>query len=122
MTTGSGSESTKVIYLIATGGTIEKVYPEQNGSVANIDSKIGRYLRLLRLPNVDLHFVPLMYKDSLEMTDADRHLILGIAAGLLKEHAPIVITHGTDTMVETGMYLHRKLPELELMGWSAADL
>ena len=46
-----------------------------------------------------------MNKDSLEMTDADRVLILGMVRGILKEDAPIVITHGTDTMVETELYL-----------------
>src|SRR5580765_518669 len=99
MTGGTSLRAMKVIYLITTGGTIEKVYSEHTGSVANIDGKIGRYLQLLRLPDVDLHIVPVMNKDSLEMTDPDRHLILGIVAGVLKEHAPIVITHGTDTMV-----------------------
>jgi L-asparaginase len=51
-----------------------------------------------------------MNKDSLEMTDQDRMLILGMVRAILKENAPIVITHGTDTMVETGLYLQRALP------------
>jgi len=33
---------------------------------------------------------------------------------ILKENAPIVISHGTDTMVETGFYLQRALPQLEI--------
>jgi L-asparaginase len=33
---------------------------------------------------------------------------------ILKENAPIVITHGTDSMVETGLYLLRALPELKM--------
>jgi len=114
MTEGTSSQPTKVIYLLTTGGTIEKVYSERSGSVANVDAKIGRYLHFLRLPDLDLHIVPLMNKDSLEMTDADRNLILGIVAGILKEHAPIVITHGTDTMVETGLHLHRNLAEIQV--------
>jgi len=92
---------------------MEKVYSEQTGSVANVDSKIGRYLELLRLPDCQLNVVPVMNKDSLEMTDADRVLILGMVRAILKENAPIVITHGTDTMVETGLYLQRALPQLE---------
>jgi len=105
---------TQVIYLLTTGGTLEKVYSEQNGSVANLDSKIDRYLGLLRLPDCEVNVVPLMNKDSLEMTDADRVLILGMVRAILKENAPIVITHGTDTMVETGLYLQRSLPQLEM--------
>jgi L-asparaginase len=104
----------QVVYIITTGGTIEKAYSEQSGNVANLDSKIDRYLRLLRLPDSDLHVVPLMNIDSLEMTDADRAMILGTVKALLAEQAPVVITHGTDTMVETGLYLQRTLPELKV--------
>ena len=104
----------KAIYVVSTGGTIEKGYSEQNGIVANLDSKIDRYLRLLRLPDCDVRIVPLMNIDSLEMTDSDRALILGTVKALLQEKAPILITHGTDTMVETGLYLQRALPKLEV--------
>jgi L-asparaginase len=104
----------QVIYVLTTGGTMEKVYSEQTGSVANVDSKIDRYLRLLRLPDCNVNVVPLMNKDSLEMTDADRVLILGMVRAILRENAPIVITHGTDTMVETGRYLQRALPQLHM--------
>ena len=92
---------------------MEKVYSERTGSVANVDSKINRYLDLLRLPDCQLNVVPIMNKDSLEMTEQDRILILGMVRAILKENAPIVITHGTDTMVETGLYLQRALPQLE---------
>jgi len=101
------------VYVLTTGGTIEKVYSERNGSVENLNSKIDRYLRLLRLPDIEVNVVPLMNKDSLEMTNQDRVLILGMVRAILKENAPIVITHGTDTMVETGLYLQRALPELK---------
>ena len=102
-----------VIHLVTTGGTIEKVYSEQTGSVANVGSKIDRYLRLLRLPEVEVVVVPLMNKDSLEMTDTDRELILEKVRGLLDKNAPIIITHGTDTMVDTGLHLQRALHDLK---------
>jgi L-asparaginase len=104
--------TTHVVYLFTTGGTMEKVYSEQTGSVANLESKIDRYLRLLRLPDCEVNVVPLMNKDSLEMTDQDRVLVLGMVRAILKENAPIVITYGTDTMVQSGLYLQRALPEL----------
>jgi L-asparaginase len=84
---------------------MEKAYSERTGSVANLDSKIDRYLRLLRHPDREVNIVPLMNKDSLEMTDADRLLVLGMVRAILREGAPIVITHGTDTMAEMGLYL-----------------
>jgi L-asparaginase len=104
----------KAVYLLTTGGTIEKVYSEQTGSVGNTRNKIGRYLEALRLPDSDIRVIPIMNKDSLEMTVDDRVLILGVVRGLLAERAPMIITHGTDTMVETGLYLERPLPKLPI--------
>jgi L-asparaginase len=104
-----------VIYVLTTGGNMERVlYSERTGSLANSSSQLDRYLRHLRLPDCDVHLVPIMNKDSLEMTDADRLLILGLVRGVLLEKAPVVITHGTDTMVETGLYLDRALPDLAI--------
>jgi len=103
-----------LIYVITTGGTIEKVYSERTGEVANLESKIDRYLKLLRLPDSDVKVVPLMNIDSLKMTDSDRAKILAAVKELLRENAPILITHGTDTMVETGLYLQRALPQLRV--------
>lgn len=79
-----------------------------------MDTKIDRYLKQLRLPDTDVNIVPLMNKDSLEMTDQDRVLLLGMVRAILKENAPIVITHGTDTMVETGRFLEQALPTLQV--------
>jgi L-asparaginase len=100
------------IYVIATGGTIEKVYSEQTGNVQNLDNKIDRYFRLLRLPDADIQVTHLMNKDSLEMTDADRAQVLHLVRERLTDPAPIVITHGTDTMVETGLLLQKTLRDL----------
>ena len=103
-----------VIHVVTTGGTIEKVYSEQSGEVCNLDSKIDRYLKLLRLPDTEVRVVPLMNIDSLNMTEGDRARILQTVRGLLAKRTAILITHGTDTMVETGLYLERALPELEV--------
>ena len=100
------------IYVIATGGTIEKVYSEQTGAVQNLDSKIDRYFRQLRLPDADIQVTHLMNKDSLEMTDADRERVLAAVREKLQDPAPVVITHGTDTMVDTGLLLEKNLPDL----------
>lgn len=97
------------IHLITTGGTIEKIYSEQSGQVENLIAKIDRYLQLLRLPDAQIEITPLMNKDSLGMTDSDRELILAVVKVKVEE-APVVITHGTDTMVETGKLLKARLP------------
>ena len=100
----------QIIHVLTTGGTIEKIYSEQSGAVANLEDRVGRYLRLLRLPDTEIRAARLMNKDSLEMTADDRAIIL--AAVRERLDAPVVITHGTDTMVETGLYLEERLAGL----------
>src|SRR5665213_4435535 len=98
------------IHLVTTGGTIEKIYSEQSGQVENLGAKIDRYLQLLRLPDAQIEVTPLMNKDSLEMTEEERELVLAVVRAKVVE-APVVITHGTDTMVETGMVLKSRLAD-----------
>jgi L-asparaginase len=100
------------IHLITTGGTIEKVYSEQTGQVENLTAKVDRYLAALRLPDSQIAVIPLMNKDSLEMTPEDRERIAEIVQAKLTE-GPVVITHGTDTMVETGRLLKQRLTRLD---------
>jgi L-asparaginase len=102
------------IYLLSTGGTIEKVYSEQSGAVENRAAKLDRYLRALRLPDADIRSIQLMNKDSLEMTGADRAEVRDRVAELLKEGVPIVISHGTDTIVETGLFLESAFSGLKV--------
>jgi len=96
------------IQVLTTGGTIEKVYSEQTGTVQNVATRIEGYLDLLRLPDAQVEVTPLMNKDSLDMTDADRALILDAVRDRIAG-APVVIVHGTDTMVETGRLLKSQL-------------
>jgi L-asparaginase len=103
----------QTLYVITTGGTIEKVYLERTGSVANIDTKIDEYLRMLRLPGLTIKTTHIMNKDSLEMTAEDRERVLQIVEQKLKRPGPVVITHGTDTVVETGLLLQRRLRHLK---------
>jgi L-asparaginase len=100
------------VHLITTGGTIEKIYSEQTGQVENLTAKIDRYLQQLRLPDVRVEVTPLMNKDSLEMTEEDRELVLAVVKRKVSD-APVVITHGTDTMVETGKLLKQRMPDLK---------
>ncbi len=103
----------ETLYLITTGGTIEKVYLERTGSVANLGTKIAKYLGKLRLPGLKVKTAHVMNKDSLDMTVADRESILRMVEKKLQHPAPIVITHGTDTLVETGLLLKKRLRGLK---------
>jgi L-asparaginase len=83
--------------------------------LANLETKIDRYFRLLRLPDLKVDTTHLLNKDSLEMTGADRQVILEVVRHKLQsEPAPVVITHGTDTMIETGLLLRSALDRLNV--------
>lgn len=90
------------INLITTGGTIEKTYDEEEGTLFNRETVIkNRINQRLRLPYTEIIVHSLMSKDSLDMTIEDRRLILAKIEELAKEHCPIVVLHGTDTMQQT---------------------
>ncbi|HED53569.1 MAG TPA: asparaginase [Phycisphaerales bacterium] len=92
------------ITIITTGGTMEKVYDESIGSLVNRHSNIDYMLGHLRLEDTEVSTMELLQKDSLELTDADRGLIVLAAKSALSkpEIDGIVILHGTDTLSETG--------------------
>ena len=84
--------------ILITGGTFDKEYDELSGRLFFKDTHVGEMLRLGRC-RLDLAVQTVMMVDSLEMTAAGRQAIL--AACRQAPEARIVVTHGTDTMVET---------------------
>lgn len=99
------------VSVIATGGTIEKVYSEQTGTVQNVEGKVERYFGSLRLPDTEIDLLHLMNKDSLEMTGEDRLKVLEAVRTSLEQSDGVVITHGTDTLVQTGMLLKERIAD-----------
>jgi len=96
------------IRLFVTGGTFDKEYDEINGRLFFEDTHLPQMLEMGRC-RVDVHVRTLMMIDSLEMTDADRDLIAHNCAEAPEAH--IVITHGTDTMVETAAVLAARVSD-----------
>jgi len=92
------------IKLLITGGTFDKEYDEIQGMLFFKDTHVPEMLRLGRC-HLDLTARTVMMIDSLEMTDADRELILDHCKKSPEDR--IVITHGTDTMVETAGVIAR---------------
>lgn len=90
------------IKIIATGGTIDKVYFDAKSTFAVGDSLIAEVLKEA-LVGFEFELIQLMRKDSLEITDQDRELIRDVAAMATEEH--ILVTHGTDTMADTARVL-----------------
>jgi L-asparaginase len=87
------------IRIFVTGGTFDKTYNELTGELFFKDSHLPEMLKLGR-SNLDVQVRTLMMIDSLNMTDDDRQIILRQCRSAPESR--IVITHGTDTMVETG--------------------
>jgi L-asparaginase len=90
------------VRFFVTGGTFDKEYNELNGELFFQQTHLPEMLKLGR-SRVPAEVTTLMMVDSLAMTDAQR---LAIAQACLE--APeerLVVTHGTDTMVETAKVL-----------------
>jgi L-asparaginase len=98
MPAARGRPTSKVILIIVTGGTFDKQYNELAGTLTFKDTHVGEMLRLGR-SRVDVSITTLMMIDSLEMTDAHRAAIVERCREAAERR--ILVTHGTDTMIET---------------------
>ncbi len=99
------------LFVLATGGTIEKIYDELEGSLQNRDTIVkNKILQKLRLPYTDITVKQIMSKDSLTMDDADRAFILSSLKAHERGGHPIVVLHGTDTMDLTSKYCFDNYP------------
>jgi L-asparaginase len=93
------------IRLFVTGGTFDKEYDEIRGRLYFQDTHLPQMLELGRC-RVDVEIRTLMMVDSLDMSEADRELIARQCRDAPEDR--IVITHGTDTLVETAAVLARE--------------
>lgn len=96
------------IRILVTGGTFDKEYNERSGELYFKDTHIQEMLKLGR-SRVEVTVRTVMMVDSLEMTEADRALIVQNALQSAEEH--LVITHGTDTMTATAAALAKAVPK-----------
>ncbi len=96
------------IRILVTGGTFDKEYNELNGTLFFKHTYVEHMLERGRC-KLDVTVDVLMMKDSLDLDDADRDRIVQ-SCRACKERR-VVITHGTDTMVETARALAVGCPE-----------
>ena len=98
------------LLFIQTGGTIDKDYPQTTKGWAFEFGEPATHRILEKLkPSFDFEITTAFQKDSLEINDEDRQLL----AALIKTKAvkKIIITHGTDTMIETATFLANKIKD-----------
>lgn len=88
--------------IVTTGGTIDKVYFDDKSDYQIGSPQIADILQQL---GVAFRFdvIPILRKDSLHVTDEDRALMRSTIEA--QPHRHVLVTHGTDTMVETAHVL-----------------
>lgn len=90
------------LLIVTTGGTIDKVYFDDKSDFQVGEPQIGQILQELGVA-FRFRVIPILRKDSLHITDEDRELIRATIAAQPCRH--VLITHGTDSMVETARTL-----------------
>ena len=86
------------IRIFVTGGTFDKEYDLINGRLYFKDTHVHEILELGRC-TLETHIRTLMMVDSQDMTEADRDVVVRNCSN--SEEEMVVVTHGTDTMVDT---------------------
>jgi len=94
------------IQILTTGGTIDKFYFDRKDTFQVGEPQIGQLLREANV-TVEYEIRELLHKDSLELTDEDRALI--VAAVRETPCDRFLITHGTDTMLKTAEALQERI-------------
>ncbi len=100
-----------LIKFITTGGTIDKIYFDAISQFEVGESQL-QHILAEGLAHLDYEVVSMFRKDSLELTDQDRCTLRDYIAEDSASH--YIITHGTDTMVETAAVL-RDVPEQRIV-------
>lgn len=90
------------LLIVTTGGTIDKIYFDAKSDYQVGEPQIGGILEDFRVA-FRFHVIPLLRKDSLFVTDADRQLLRATIAA--QDEAHVLVTHGTDSMVQTAEVL-----------------
>ncbi|MDM3869948.1 asparaginase domain-containing protein [Porticoccus sp. W117] len=100
------------INIITTGGTIDKIYFDAKSDYQVGDPVIGELLKRMEV-GFEFEVTSVLRKDSLDLTDDDRQLIVDQVKNCDSDY--VLVTHGTDGMVETGKWLREQVPEKHIL-------
>ena len=93
-----------MLEILTTGGTIDKVYFDKKSNYEVGDPFVEELLHKMNV-NISFKVKSLMKIDSLDMTDIHREEILNYLKNSTANN--FLITHGTDSIVETAIYLKK---------------
>jgi len=94
------------VLIISTGGTFNKVYNPIIGSL-EIDKASSAILDIAKKWQINIHVENIISKDSLNMTDVDRELLLECITD--SRHSKIIVVHGTDTMEISAEFISKNI-------------
>lgn len=100
--------------FIQTGGTIDKDYPHTTkGWAFEIDEPASKRILDVLNPSFDYEIITVCRKDSLELEDNDRQKIVDV----INQHEAdaYIITHGTDTMLDTANFLSARFTSKKII-------
>ena len=106
-------KNNKNILLINTGGTFNKQYNELNGSliIKKNNDVIKDILNKSKIDNIEVKGI--IYKDSLDITNEDRRLLVKFINQC--KYKKILIIHGTDTMDQTALFLDQNIQNKQIV-------
>ena len=104
----------KKLLVISMGGTIDKVYFDAKSEYEVGEPVVGSVLKAMKV-SYQVEELSVCKKDSLEITDEDRHALKNAIAKADAQR--ILVTHGTDTMIESACFIEEHLGK-ELKGQS----
>lgn len=98
------------LVFIQTGGTIDKDYPQKTKGWAFEFGEPATSRIMVKLnPSFEYEIVTSCQKDSQEITEEDRANLMGLIKKF--ENSKFIITHGTDTMLETAAFLKEHIKD-----------
>jgi L-asparaginase len=96
--------------VVMTGGTIAKTYDARGAVLRNSEPIVQRIIAGLRVDKMEFEFVDLLHMDSLDIGIVERAAIVATVRELSGRKDAVLISHGTDTLVQTAEQLAADIP------------